>query len=160
MIRTTLTAALAALVVSGVAAVSTATAADLDDRDYGQVRYEAPRHAGRIDDGRTYDRPRHRGEWDGPRGHRGYIGTIEARASYSGDYMPYHVTQWRARRSAIEAWKVKVENIYGPAFAHWRNAENQQVDCRPAGHSVYCIASARPVRGYARWGWYGRNRNE
>lgn len=160
MTRTALAAALAALALSGAAAVSTVNAADLDDRDYDQVRYEAPRHAGRSDEGRTYDQRRHRGDWDGPRRHGNHIRTIEARASYAGGYMPHHVKEWRARRSAIEAWNEKVANIYGPAFAHWRMAENKQVSCDAGAGTVYCAVSARPVRGYARWGWNGGGRRD
>lgn len=134
---------LAALAALPLFASLPAHAADLDD-DYG--RRPDPRVT------RDYDFERRHGDW---REHRAYRGTVEARGSYATDYLPYHVAEWRARRAAIDAWKVKVENFFGREFAHWRDASSQTIDCGRVGrNAVECTASARPERseGRGRWG--------
>lgn len=141
-------------------------AADLDDDSYLSrpdprvVRISPPE--GRADlrfvrdrDDDSYDDYRSDRRWRPHQRH--HDGRIEARASYASDYLPYHVTEWRARRSAIDAWKAKVENIFGPRFAHWRIASDKRVDCDRLRGSVACTVSARPERGEGRWGyWEGR----
>jgi len=84
------------------------------------------------------------------------IARIEARSSYVSDYGPREEREFRARRSAIEAWKFKVSNIYGPRFAHWRNAIGKSVECDGYRGKLSCTASARPVPGASRWSWYGQ----
>jgi hypothetical protein len=116
-----------------------------------------PRHAERYDDDGAAT-ARYRGSRHGGWGGQHYIRRVEARASYASDYLPGSVKEWRARRSAIDAWKSKVANIYGESYAHWRMATEKQVDCDGAAGSVYCTVSARPARGWSGWGGYGRYR--
>lgn len=89
-------------------------------------------------------------DWHGP----GYVGRVEARASYGGGgYLPHYVKEERARTAAIGNWKAKVANIYGERFAHWRTAEGKWVNCNGAAGTVSCTASAKPMRAWSRWGW-------
>lgn len=143
---------IAALAALPLVMATGAKAADLDDDAYRQL------HNSRVS--RDYDYERHRGDWREPRPERSIV---EARGSYSGGYLPYHAAEWRARRSAIEAWKYKVERIFGSRFAHWRDASNKRINCDRAGRGVIeCIASAQPERGEGgrRWGsWNWRRTN-
>ncbi len=167
MTRTKLVSAFAAVaLISTVAGIASVSAADISGshRNYNSKRdydysYDkpaprpAPRHVESDDDAdNTYSqRRRHRGEgWGGQH----YLRRVEARASYVSDYLPYHVREWRAKSSAIDAWKSKVTNLYGEHFARWRMATDKQVNCDAAAGSVYCTVSARPVRGGSRWSWY------
>ncbi len=131
-----------------------ANAADLDD-DYSTVRHQDTRVY------TDYDYEHRQGQWNQ---HRPYRGIVAARASYAGDYLPYHMAEWRARRSAIEAWKMKVDGMYGPRFSRWREASDKSVDCERIGrNSVECTVSARPERdeGRNRWGsWNWRRTYE
>ena len=175
----------AAVLVAGFGATA-ASAADLDDdyrasgyRDSG-YRYNDNDHVVNAaatrrqvpddydeDNDQTYKR-RHNGngwghnggQWGGQWGGYGHHGVqrIEARASYASDYLPFNVKEWRAKRSGIEAWKAKVSNRYGEQYAHWRVADNKQVNCDAGAGSVYCTVSARPVIGGSRWGWNGDGR--
>ena len=148
--------------ISGTAGVS---AADLSGshraynskRDYN-YSYDkpAPGHVERDYGGDdTYsERRRHRGDgW----GQHHQVRRVEARASYVSDYLPYHVREWRAKSSAIDAWKSKVTHLYGEQFARWRMANDKQVNCDAAAGSVYCTVSARPARGGSRWSWYRKH---
>ncbi len=110
---------LAALTALPMFASLPATAADLDD-DYSAVGYQDTRVH------RDDDYERHHGHWNQ---HRPYRGIVAARASYAGEYLPYHMAEWRARRSAIEAWKLKVDDMYGPRFSRWREASDKSIDC-------------------------------
>jgi hypothetical protein len=152
----------AATLISAIVSAASVSAADLSGshqtynskRDY-DYSYEQPaprqvvRDYGEED---TYSgRRRHRGDgW----GQHHQVRRVEARASYVSDYLPYHVREWRAKSSAIDAWKSKVTNLYGDRFARWRVATEKQVSCDAAAGSVYCTVSARPARGGSRWSWY------
>lgn len=131
-----------------------AKAADLDD-DYSPERYQDTRVQ------RDYEFERRQGNWNQHRPHRGIVA---ARGSTAGDHLPYHMAEWRARRSAIEAWRMKVDGIYGPRFSKWRQASNKSIDCERIGRSsVECTVSARPERdeGRNRWGsWNWRRTYE
>jgi hypothetical protein len=152
-----------ALILSGT--ITSVGAADLSgshrtynsnrDHNYSDDK-PAPRHAERDydEDDTNFERRRHRG--DGWGGHHN-LRRVEARASYASDYLPYHVREWRAKSSAIDAWKSKVTHLYGEHFARWRMATEKQVNCDAAAGSVYCTVSARPVRGGSRWSWYRGN---
>lgn len=163
MNRTSILSAVAAVAfVSTGASTTSVSAAELSNshraynsrRDYN-YSYEkpAPRNVEQdYNDGDAgYERRRRHG--DGWGGHHD-IRRVEARASYASDYLPYHVREWRAKSSAIDAWKSKVANMYGERFARWRMASDKQVNCDAGAGSVYCTVSARPVRGKSRWSWY------
>lgn len=142
---------LAALAVIPLLAVPAVRAADLDDEAY--LRQPDPRIV------RDHVVERRHGDW---REHRPYRGIVEARGSYAGDYLPYHVAEWHARRSAIEAWRMKVEHIFGPRFAHWREASGKTINCdRVGGSTAECSVSARPERseGGGRWGSWNWRRS-
>lgn len=135
----------AALAVLPLSASLPAAAADLDG-DYSAVRYQDARVQ------RDYDYERRQGNWNQQRPYRGIVA---ARGSYAGEYLPYHMAEWRARRSAIEAWTMKVDGIYGPRFSKWRQASDKSIDCERVGRAaVECAVSARPERdeGRHRWG--------
>lgn len=136
---------LAALTALPMFAGPPATAADLDP-DYSTVRYQDPRVH------REYEAERRPGNWNP---HRPYRGIVAARGSHGGDYhLPYHMAEWRARRSAIEAWTMKVDNMYGPRFSHWRDASDKSIDCERLNRGVVeCAVSARPERGEGRHRW-------
>lgn len=162
MTRTIFLSALtaAALIASAAGSVSV-NAADLSlsHRTYNANRdgtynddKPAPRQFDRDydEDDSNFERRRHRGDgW----GRHHDLRRVEARASYVSDYLPYYVREWRAKSSAIDAWKSKVSHLYGERFAHWRMATGQQVSCDAAAGSVYCTVSARPARGGSRWSW-------
>lgn len=125
------------------AAVPAANAADLDDVSY--LRSDS-----RVT--RDYNYEARRGDW---REHRPYRGFVEARGSAATERAPYHIVEWRARRAAIDAWKRKVDALFGPNFAHWREASDKRLECGRVGRGgVECSASARPERseGGGRWG--------
>ena len=146
---------LAALVLFGAGAVVPAAAADFGDADYDYSRaVKQPRHVDNDYDEDNGYAERRRGHWGGHHIHR-----IEARASYAGDYAPYYVKEWRAKRSAIEAWKTKVANRFGQQFSNWRAATDKQVNCDGGAGTIYCTVSARLAQGWSRWGWYGEGRN-
>ncbi len=177
MIRTHVLSAIAAMsVLAGTGALN-ANAADYSGPyqpnsrytnefadDPADQRYEArPARHDQIDD-EEY-RPQRRYGWGNGQGYgQGYgwnrpgrgLNRIEARSSYASDYGPREEREFRARRSAIEAWKSKVSNMYGPRFAHWRNAIGKSVECDGYRGKISCTASARPVAGASRWSWYGQ----
>jgi hypothetical protein len=167
MTRTTFVSAIAALsLISVGVSIPSVSATELSgshrnynaNRDYNYSDDKpAPRPAVRDHVDRDYDkddtnneRRRHGDGWGGYR----HLRRVEARASYASDYLPYHVREWRAKRSAIEAWKFKVSNLYGERFARWRMATEKQVSCNAGAGSVHCTVSARPERGVSRWSWY------
>ncbi len=162
MTRITIFSALAAVALMSTGTnTTTVSAAELSDshRAYNSRRnYDysndkpAPRHIERDfdQDDTGYSRRRHGDGWGGHHDFR----RVEARASYASDYMPYHIREWRAKSSAIDAWKSKVSNLYGERFARWRMATDKQVNCDAGAGSVYCTVSARPARGVSRWSWY------
>ncbi|MGL4396994.1 MAG: hypothetical protein ACRCS9_10685 [Hyphomicrobium sp.] len=172
-------AALAGLGISTVNAADYGDRQRLGNRGAADVRVTPEPRRAETDDYsyEDYDETRRQdrhGRWNGQRdgqwngetrrhdGHGpwrpGYrLQRVEAVSSYASDYLPHHVKRWRAERSAIEAWSMKVERLYGPEFAKWRSAEGQNVSCDGGAGSVYCTASARPVRGWSRWGSW-RNR--
>jgi hypothetical protein len=84
---------------------------------------------------------------------RGFAETrqIEATASAPDRSVPYSVREQDARRAAIEAWRSKAAERFGPEFSHWRMAERRHVDCvRDRGDDAVCTVSGVPVRGDAR----------
>lgn len=164
--KVSLLAAAAAAFFAGAAvvAVQPAKAADY----YGNDRNGYGRHADRYDFGNDADDDvrgsyqRRHGGWNRP-----VIRTVTAQGSYASDYLPFHVKQWRARQTAIGAWKNKVANIYGVRFSNFRVAQNKRVNCDAGAGSVYCTVSARPARGFGYgwgggWGggWRGAGRND
>lgn len=179
MTKTFALAAIAALALIPTFASSPALAADLSN-DYAYADEVAPETAQEADsthtaayrDDVTDYTPRNEDwrrneDWSrnedwrrrGPRHWGGHdTGFVTARASYASDYLPYHVREGHARRSAIEAWKMKVETIYGPRFSHWRIAMDKNIDCESGPASVSCTANARPVPGHARWSWWRAGR--
>lgn len=166
MIRTKLLSAIAASGILLSAGALSAQAADYDDSYPTQSRYSHDFADDPTDDTvrpvrRDYDEdaPRDgwRRHWSADRyGHHQYTQRVEARSSYRSDYVPFDEREARARFSAIDAWKAKVSNIYGPRFAHWRNAVGKQVDCNSYRGAFTCTVSARPVPGWSRWSWYGQ----
>jgi hypothetical protein len=96
--------------------------------------------------------PPHRAEGLPPRDYAG-LPRIEATASAPDRSIPYDIRRRDARRAAIEAWRGKAAERFGPEFSHWRMAEGKRVDCMPErGDGVVCIASGAPVRGFGRFG--------
>lgn len=78
---------------------------------------------------------------------------VEVRASAPDSRVPYEIREHDARRAAIEAWRSKVADRFGPEFAHWRSAADKHVDCMPdRREGLVCIASGLPVRGFDRYG--------
>ncbi len=174
MIRPHLASAFLISAVSLTAAAGAANAADYDGQYQPNARYsndfaddpadaaDRPTQAYRPhrdddDTGPAYGWRRHewrshwRGEWRGQ-----YTRTVEATSSYASDYGPPQEREARARFSAIEAWKAKVATLYGPRFAHWRNALGKDSDCQRYRGKITCTVSARPVPGASRWSWYGQ----
>jgi hypothetical protein len=81
------------------------------------------------------------------------LSLVEATASAPDRSIPYDVRKHDARRAAIEAWRSKVAEQYGPEFSRWRMAARKRVDCRPErGDDVVCSVSGVPVRGQGRVG--------
>ncbi|CAA2140374.1 hypothetical protein [Hyphomicrobium sp. ghe19] len=82
---------------------------------------------------------------------------VEVRASAPDSNVPYEIREHDARSAAIQAWRSKVADRFGPEFAHWRTAANKHIDCRPdAREGLVCIASGLPVRGFDRYGRWRR----
>ncbi|MEQ1716039.1 MAG: hypothetical protein ABL907_08665 [Hyphomicrobium sp.] len=166
MSRSILFSAVALLSALAALPATSATAADLvlDRGDYRARSDHAPRQVERDYDEDNHQGRRRGGDWRGQWGSQHHIRRVEARASYASDYLPGSVKEWRARRSAIEAWSAKVASIYGESFAHWRGASDKQVACDGGAGSVYCIVSARPARGWqngwSRWGRERHSRND
>jgi|CXWK01.1.fsa_nt_gi hypothetical protein len=173
MIRTHVLSAVAAMSVLAGTGALCANAADYGGAyqpnsrytndfadDPADDRYEArparQYQAEDTDDASTYRPGRSWGAGNGWGRPGRHIPRIEARSSYVSDYGPREEREFRARRSAIEAWKFKVSNIYGPRFAHWRNAIGKSVECDGYRGKLSCTASARPVPGWSRWSWYGQ----
>jgi hypothetical protein len=96
-----------------------------------------------------------------PGGHDRGLPRIEVRASAPDSNVPYEIREHDARSAAIDAWRRKVADRFGPAFAHWRTAADKHVDCMPdRREGLVCIASGLPVRGfdgYGRWRREGRH---
>jgi hypothetical protein len=83
----------------------------------------------------------------------GDLPRIEVQASAPDDGVPYPVRERDARRAAIEGWRAKVSDRYGPEFSQWRIAGDKHLDCHPDRRDgITCIASAQPVRGFDRDG--------
>jgi hypothetical protein len=88
-----------------------------------------------------------------PGGYAVGLPRIEVRASAPDRSIPYEVREHDARRAAIQAWRGKVGDQFGPQFAHWRAAIGKRVDCHPdSREGLVCIAGAQPVRGFNRYG--------
>ena len=88
----------------------------------------------------------------------GGLSRVEVRASAPASSVPYQIREHDARHAAITAWRRKVADRFGPEFAHWRTAAAKRVDCMPdRREGLVCIASALPVRGFARWRRDGRD---
>jgi hypothetical protein len=82
---------------------------------------------------------------------------VEVRASAPDSNVPYEIREHDARSAAIQAWRSKVADRFGPEFAHWRTAADKHVDCRPdAREGLVCIASGLPMRGFDRYGRWHR----
>lgn len=81
------------------------------------------------------------------------IRRIEATASAPDRSVPYNVREQDARRAAIEAWRSKAAERFGPEFSRWRMAERRHVDCvRDRGDDAVCTVSGVPTRGDAPFG--------
>jgi hypothetical protein len=92
-------------------------------------------------------------EAEGPPPQSDKLPLVEATASAPDRSIPYDVRMHDAHRAAIEAWRSKVAERFGPEFSHWRMAANKRVDCRPERYDeVSCTASGVPVHGYGRVG--------
>jgi hypothetical protein len=88
-----------------------------------------------------------------PRDLGGDLPRIEVQAAAPDDGVPYPVREHDARRAAIQGWRSKVGDRYGPEFSQWRTAMGKHVDCHPDRRDgIVCIASGQPVRGYDRRG--------
>ncbi|WP_045836096.1 hypothetical protein [Hyphomicrobium sp. 99] len=82
---------------------------------------------------------------------------VEVRTSAPDSDVPYEIREHHARQAAIEAWRRKVADRFGREFAHWRQAADKHVDCRPdRREGLVCVASALPVRGFDRHGEWRR----
>ena len=78
---------------------------------------------------------------------------VTATASAPDPRIPYDVRAHDARRAAIEAWRSKAAERFGPGFSQWRMAAHRHVDCRPERRDdVVCTVSGEPVQGYGRFG--------
>lgn len=78
---------------------------------------------------------------------------VEATASAPDRSVPYAVREQDARRAAIEAWRSKAADRFGPEFSQWRMASHRHVDCvRERGDDATCTASGIPIRGDGRMG--------
>jgi hypothetical protein len=76
---------------------------------------------------------------------------IEVQAAAPDDGLPYSVREHDAHRAAIQGWRSKVADRYGPDYSQWRIAIEKHVDCHPDRRDgVICTASGRPVRGFDR----------
>jgi hypothetical protein len=93
-------------------------------------------------------------ESEGPPPSRvGALPLVEATASAPDRSIPYDVRKHDARRAAIESWRSKVADRFGPAFSRWRMAGHRKVDCRTdRGGDAICTVSGVPARGYGRVG--------
>ncbi len=81
----------------------------------------------------------------------GDLPRIEVQAAAPDDGVPYSVRKRDAHRAAIQGWRSKVADRYGPEFSHWRIAVGKRVDCHPDRRDgIICTASAQPVRGFDR----------
>lgn len=164
MIRSHVLSALAATGLLLGTGVLTVNAADYDGSYQGSYSGHSRYSQDFADDPADTARPSRHHDYENdrpdvrpaPRWRHGgrFTERIEARSSYASDYGPRDAREARARRSAIEAWKNKVENIYGRRFANWRFATGKQVSCDTYRGNLSCIASARPVPGSSRWSWY------
>ncbi|HVZ05188.1 hypothetical protein [Hyphomicrobium sp.] len=82
---------------------------------------------------------------------------VSATASAPDRSIPYDLRAHDARRAAIEAWRDKAAERFGPEFSRWRMAAHRHIDCRPERHGdVVCTVSGEPVRGYGRFGRFDR----
>ncbi len=78
-------------------------------------------------------------------------GRVEVQVAAPDDGLPPSVVEHDARRAAIEGWRSKVADRYGPEFSQWRLAAGKHVDCHPDRRDgLVCTASAQPVRGFDR----------
>ncbi len=81
----------------------------------------------------------------------GGLPRVEVQSSAPDDSVPYAVREHDARRAAIEGWRSKVADRYGPEFSQWRIAIDKRVDCHPDRRDgLVCTASAQPARGFDR----------
>jgi hypothetical protein len=86
---------------------------------------------------------------------RGYAQSrlIVATANAPDRSVPYNVREQDARRAAVEAWRSKAADRFGPEFSQWRVAQRKQIDCvRQRGDDAVCTASGVPVRSDVRPG--------
>lgn len=105
-------------------------------------------------DGPAAEAPPPRGPGGPPmRGLGGALPRIEVQAAAPDDGVPYTVREHDARQAAIDGWRGKVSDQYGPEFSHWQFAVGKHVDCHPDRRDgIICTASAQPARGYDRNG--------
>lgn len=85
---------------------------------------------------------------------RGFAETrrVDATASAPDHSVPYSVREQDARRAAIDAWRSKAAERFGPEFSHWRMAERRRIDCvRERGDDAVCTVSGIPVSGHGRY---------
>jgi hypothetical protein len=76
---------------------------------------------------------------------------IEVQAVAPAGGVPLNLLRDDARRAAIQGWRSKVADRFGPEFSQWRIAAGKHVDCRPDRHDgLICTASAQPVRAFDR----------
>ncbi|MBS0233679.1 MAG: hypothetical protein JSR99_09350 [Proteobacteria bacterium] len=88
-----------------------------------------------------------------PRDLGGGLPRVEVQAAAPDDGVPYAVREHDARRAAIDGWRGKVSDQYGPEFSHWGLAAGKHVDCHPDRRDgIICTASGQPVRGFDRYG--------
>lgn len=87
----------------------------------------------------------------GPPARDGYgeLPSVQVQAVAPDDGVPFEVRERDARRAAIEGWRSKVADRFGPEFSHWRVAIGKRVDCHPDRRDgLVCVASAQPARGF------------
>ncbi|MFA5958212.1 hypothetical protein [Hyphomicrobium sp.] len=78
---------------------------------------------------------------------------VEVQVAAPDDGVPLSVREGDARRAAIQGWRSKVADRYGPEFSQWRAAIDKRVNCHPDRRDgLVCTASGQPVRGFDRDG--------
>lgn len=88
----------------------------------------------------------------------GQLQRIEVQAAAPDDGIPLAVRERDARRAAIQGWRSKVADRYGPEFSQWRSAVGKHLDChRDRQNGVICTATGQPARGFNRYGQGPRN---
>lgn len=123
-----------------------------DEPAYDDRARAAPYDSGNDGDG-SGEEPQPREAEGPPPSHFGGLPLVEATASAPDRSIPYDIRKHDARQAAIEAWRSKVAERFGPEFSRWRMAARRRVDCRPKrGDDAVCTVSGVPVRGYGRVG--------